>query len=34
MNYSSKVDEYNKLVHGIQKADYTELMEQQLAARK
>jgi phosphomethylpyrimidine synthase len=30
MNYSSKVDEYNKLVHGIQKADYTELMEQQL----
>jgi hypothetical protein len=24
------VDEYNKLVHGIQKADYTELMEQQL----
>jgi phosphomethylpyrimidine synthase len=34
MNYSSKVDEYNKLVHGIQKADYTELVEQQLAKTK
>ena len=25
MNYSSKVDEYNKQVHGIEKKDYSEL---------
>lgn len=24
MNYSSKVDEYNKQVHGIEKKDYSE----------
>ncbi|MBI2681717.1 MAG: phosphomethylpyrimidine synthase ThiC [Acidobacteriales bacterium] len=34
MNYSSKVDEYNKQVHGIEKADHTKLMEEQLAGRK
>ncbi len=27
MNYSSKVDEYNKEVHGLEKKDYTELVE-------
>jgi phosphomethylpyrimidine synthase len=27
MNYSSKVDEYNKQVHGLQKKDYSELVE-------
>src|SRR6202045_848480 len=27
MNYSSKVDEYNKPVHGLEKKDYTELVE-------
>ncbi len=27
MNYSSKVDEYNKQVHGLEKADYSELVE-------
>src|SRR6202161_2511791 len=26
MNYSAKVDEYNKQVHGIEKKDYSELM--------
>src|SRR5579872_2322838 len=26
MNYSSKVDEYNKQVHGIEKKDYSELV--------
>jgi phosphomethylpyrimidine synthase len=27
MNYSSKVDEYNQQVHGIEKKDYSELVE-------
>jgi phosphomethylpyrimidine synthase len=27
MNYSSKVDEYNKEVHGLEKKDYSELVE-------
>src|SRR5579864_5316183 len=27
MNYSAKVDEYNKQVHGIEKKDYSELVE-------
>jgi phosphomethylpyrimidine synthase len=27
MNYSNKVDEYNKQVHGIEKKDYSELVE-------
>jgi phosphomethylpyrimidine synthase len=27
MNYSSKVDEYNKQVHGLEKKDYSELIE-------
>ena len=27
MNYSSKVDEYNKQVHGIEKKDYSELVD-------
>jgi hypothetical protein len=26
MNYSSKLDEYNKLVHDIEKKDYSELV--------
>jgi hypothetical protein len=26
MNYSSKVDEYNKQVHGLDKKDYSELV--------
>jgi len=32
MNYSQKVDEYNKLVHGIEKADHSGLVEK-LTAR-
>jgi phosphomethylpyrimidine synthase len=27
MNYFSKVDEYNKAVHGLEKKDYSELVE-------
>jgi len=27
MNYSSKVDEYNKQLHGVEKTDYSELVE-------
>jgi phosphomethylpyrimidine synthase len=27
MNYSSKIDEYNKQVHGIEKKDYSELVD-------
>jgi hypothetical protein len=27
MDYSAKVDEYNKYVHGIEKKDYSELVE-------
>ena len=27
MNYSSKVDDYNKQVHGIEKKDFSELVE-------
>jgi hypothetical protein len=27
MNYFSKVDKYNKQVHGIEKKDYSELVE-------
>src|SRR5208282_1119630 len=27
MKYSSKVDEYNKQVHGIEKKDYSELVD-------
>jgi hypothetical protein len=27
MNYSSKVDEYNRQVHGLEKKDYSELVE-------
>jgi phosphomethylpyrimidine synthase len=27
MNYSSKVDEHNKQVRGIEKKDYSELVE-------
>ena len=27
MNYSTKVDEYNRAVHGLEKKDYSELME-------
>src|SRR5882757_2456459 len=33
MNYSSKVDEYNKQVHGIEKKDYSELVTEQMALR-
>src|SRR6266403_1273543 len=34
MNYSSKVDEYNKNVHGLVKVDYTKLMEKELATKR
>jgi hypothetical protein len=27
MNYSSKVDEYNREVHGLEKKDYSELVQ-------
>jgi len=27
MNYSSRVDEYNRQVHGLEKRDYSELVE-------
>jgi len=27
MNYSSKVDDYNKQVHGLEKKDYSELVD-------
>jgi phosphomethylpyrimidine synthase len=30
MNYSSKVDEFNKKVHGLDKRDYSKLMDEQL----
>jgi phosphomethylpyrimidine synthase len=34
MNYSSKVDEFNKKVHGLEKVDYSALMEKQLAVKR
>jgi phosphomethylpyrimidine synthase len=33
MNYSSKVDEYNKQVHGVEKKDYTELVNKLVAIK-
>src|SRR5690242_13012034 len=33
MNYSAKVDEYNKKVHGIQKQDYSDLVQKLTAAK-
>jgi phosphomethylpyrimidine synthase len=33
MNYSSKVDEYNKNVHGIEKKDYTDLVNRLVALK-
>jgi hypothetical protein len=33
MNYSAKVDEYNKNVHGIEKKDYSELMNKLVALK-
>jgi phosphomethylpyrimidine synthase len=33
MNYSSKVDEYNKEVHGLYKKDYSELVEKLVTIR-
>jgi phosphomethylpyrimidine synthase len=33
MNYSSKVDEYNKQVHGLDKKDYSGLIEKVLAGK-
>jgi hypothetical protein len=27
MNYSTKVDEYNREVHGLEKKDYSELVD-------
>jgi phosphomethylpyrimidine synthase len=30
MNYSSKVDDFNKRVHGLEKKDLTGLMEENL----
>ena len=34
MNYSSKVDEYIRQVHGIEKKDYSQLVEKQLVTLK
>jgi phosphomethylpyrimidine synthase len=33
MNYSAKVDEYNKRVHGIEKKDYSELVKKLVALK-
>jgi phosphomethylpyrimidine synthase len=33
MNYSSKVDEYNKRVHGLEKKDYSDLVEKLVSIR-
>jgi phosphomethylpyrimidine synthase len=33
MNYSSKVDEYNKEVHGLEKTDYSQLVEKFVAEK-
>jgi phosphomethylpyrimidine synthase len=33
MNYSTKVDEYNKEVHGLEKKDYSELIEKLVALK-
>ena len=33
MNYSSKVDEYNKEVHGLEKKDYSELVEKMVTLK-
>ena len=33
MNYSSKVDEYDEQVHGIEKKGYSELMERLASLR-
>ncbi len=33
MNYSAKVDEYNKKVHGIEKKDYSELVKRLVAIK-
>jgi len=33
MNYSSKVDEYNKEVHGLEKQDYSELVDKLVDAK-
>jgi phosphomethylpyrimidine synthase len=33
MNYSAKVDEYNKRVHGIEKKDYSELVKKLVAIK-
>ncbi|HUK26283.1 MAG TPA: phosphomethylpyrimidine synthase ThiC [Terriglobales bacterium] len=33
MNYSSKVDEYNRQVHGLEKKDYSELVEKLVSIR-
>ena len=33
MNYSSNVDEYNKQVHGVEKMDYSELVERPVSLK-
>src|ERR1039458_2936303 len=33
MNYSAKVDEYNRQVHGVEKKDYSELMNKLVAIK-
>jgi len=33
MNYSAKVDEYNKQVHGIEKKDYSGLVKKLVAIK-
>ncbi len=34
MNYSTKVDEYNKQVHGLEKKDYSEIVEKLVALKQ
>ncbi|HXZ81920.1 MAG TPA: phosphomethylpyrimidine synthase ThiC [Terriglobales bacterium] len=34
MNYSSKVDEYNRQVHGVEKKDYSELVNQLVSLKR
>jgi len=33
MNYSQKVDEYNRQVHGVEKKDYSELVEKLISLK-
>jgi hypothetical protein len=33
MNYSSKVDEYNRAVHGLEKQDYSPLVDRLVSVK-